>query len=136
MLPFEINEHHRRWANNRKKSYGSTQQYYLKLIQTQDGRCAFSGARLLFESQYGTAIGGGQGCHPLYAALDHIAPGADTHGHCIVSYALNDVKGHLPHACFFALAETDAWKQLMSKWKDQSQRTESTHQDFYALLRN
>jgi hypothetical protein len=135
-MTFEINEHHKRWVKNAKTRYGRTQQYYLDLIRAQKGLCAFSGAPLLFDSTNGTPVANSRGCHPLYAALDHRAPGTDAQGHCIASYALNDVKGHLPHACFIALAETTAWRQLMDAWRSLASLKQSTRQDFYALLRN
>lgn len=135
-MTFETNEHHKRWANNARRRYGQTQQYYLDLIRTQKGLCAFSGAPLLFDSPHGTPVANGRGCHPLYAALDHRAPGTDAQGHCIVSYALNDVKGHLPHACFVALAKTKAWRRLMDEWHRLAGIEQNTREDFYALLRS
>jgi len=83
----------------------------------------------------GTPIAGKLGCHPLYAALDHTAPGSDHEGHRIVSYALNDLKGHLPHDCFVALAQTKAWSRLMELWRAQAAEDADDREGFYALLR-
>jgi hypothetical protein len=75
------------------------------------------------------------GCHPLYAALDHCAPGSDHEGHQIVSYALNDLKGHLPLDCFLALARTAAWQRLMGAWRQQAEDDPEDRRGFYAILR-
>jgi hypothetical protein len=39
------------------------------------GLCALSGVPLRFDAASGTPVKGGPGCHPLYAALDHVDPG-------------------------------------------------------------
>jgi hypothetical protein len=58
--------------------------------------------------------------HPLYAAVDHIAPGSDEHGHQIVSYDLIDLKGHLPLRLFRDLQAAESWRQLMAEWRAQA----------------
>src|SRR5205823_1505688 len=120
---------------NRQRMYGRTQSYYLDLIARQGGRCAFSRVLLRFDAVSGTSIAGGLGCHPLYAALDHTAPGSDHEGHQIVSYALNDLKGHLPYDCFHALAQSPAWQRLMHAWRVQEAEDTEDREGFYALLR-
>jgi hypothetical protein len=35
---------------------------------------------------------------------------------------LNDIKGHLPYACFQALRGTDAWQQFMIRWRQEAER--------------
>ena len=130
-----ITADHLRWAKNRQRLYGQTRDYYLTLIERQEGRCAFSGVLLKFGSSSGTPIAGGIGCHPLYASLDHCAPNSDASGHQIVSYALNDLKGHLPLSCFLALAQTEAWRELMASWSRQAEEDSEDREGFYALLR-
>ena len=132
-MSYQLTKDQVRWASNRKKRYGRTKEYFLQLICTQEGRCAFSGIPLLFDAAYGTAIKGGAGCHALYAALDHTAAGCDDLGHCIVCYALNDIKGHLPHDCFVALRETAAWQQFMTAWRFQADQDASDSAAFYAI---
>jgi hypothetical protein len=133
-MTFTITEEHKRWARNRRKQYGHPVQYYLELIQEQEGKCAFSKVSLLFDSSYGTSIKGGKGCHPLYAALDHTSPGSDKYGHKIVCYALNDLKGHLPQRCFAALEATEAWIELMKKWKETAEGHKDDREAFKKLL--
>lgn len=134
-MAFEINSHHKRWASNAKQRYGRAREYYLELVRVQEGRCAFSDVPLLFDAADGTPVKGGHGCHPLYAALDHRAPGSDEQGHHVVCYALNDLKGHLPHDCFIALVETAAWQRLMAAWRHQASLDSSNRKSFYALVR-
>lgn len=126
---------HRRWARNRQRLYGRSQRYYLELIASQAGCCALSGVQLRFDAVGGTPIAGGLGCHPLYAALDHVAPGSDHEGYQVVSYALNDLKGHLPYDCFLALTLTTAWQRLMDAWRAQALQDPEDRESFYALLR-
>jgi len=130
----EYTADHRRWAKNRQRMYGRTQAYYLDLIASQAGCCAFSGVSLRFDAASGTPMAG-LGCHPLCATLDHTAPRSDHEGHQIISYALNDLKGHLPYDCFVALAQTPAWLMLMEAWRAQKAEDGDDREGFYALLR-
>lgn len=133
---FQFTGEHRRWARNRQRTYGGSIADYLALIATQNGRCAFSDVPLVFASANGGGyVSGGLGCHPLYAALDHCAPGSICHGIQIVSYALNDLKGHLPLECFIALSGTPAWQRLMEAWRRQQIRNAADRAAFRALLR-
>lgn len=133
---FKITGEHRRWARVRQRKYGDSTAKYLALIAAQDGRCALSGVPLIFNSaQGGGSTPGGAGCHPLYAALDHCVPGSTGHGVQIVSYALNDLKGHLPLECFRALSRTQAWRRLMESWRRQQIRNRADREAFRALLR-
>lgn len=133
MSDFEITSDHRRWARARQRDNGGSTGDYVELIQLQQGVCIFSGVPLLFDSRYGTSKTGGPGCHPLYASLDHCAPGG---AECwIVCYALNDLKGHIPAECFDALRKTAAWKRLMERWYRQFARNWRDREAFYALLR-
>ncbi len=130
----DFTDDHKRWAKNRRRLYGRTQQYYLDIIARQNGCCALSRVSLKFDAISGTPIGGGVGCHPLYAALDHTAPGSDREGHQIVSYALNDLKGHLPYECFLALKQSQAWQKLMTAWQEQAAEDADDREAFYSLL--
>ena len=88
-----------------------------------------------FDSQSGTPIEGGQGCHPLYAALDHIAPGSMAGGFQIVCYDLNDLKGHLPPALFDALRNTPEWQNLMRAWNRQAEEDPDNREAFKTLIK-
>jgi hypothetical protein len=133
---FQLTDEHRRWARARQRGYGGKILDYLTLIYNQRGRCAFSDVPLIFDAaEGGGAIPGGQGCHPIYAALDHCAPGSNCHGFQIVSYALNDLKGHLPLDCFEALCRSTAWLRLMDTWRRQYRRDASDREAFRALLK-
>jgi hypothetical protein len=59
--------------------------------------------------------------HPLYPAVDHLECGNAERGCQIVSYALNDVKGHLPFECFEDLKTTKSWITLMDRWRKQAE---------------
>lgn len=106
----------------------------MDLIVSQRGRCKFSEVPLRFDVGSGTPVKDSTGCHPLYASLDHIAAGADHCGHQIVSYALNDLKGHLPTACFEDLVKTPAWISLMDEWRKQADEDPEDFEGFYAIL--
>lgn len=133
---FPFSPAHQRWCRSRQRLYGGMIAEYRELIAAQDGKCAFSGVPLIFESEHGGGFTPGcQGCHPLYATLDHCSPGSQSHGYQIVCYALNDLKGHLPFDCFLALVQTEAWKHLMGAWRLQQQRDQFNRGAFRALLR-
>jgi hypothetical protein len=109
---------------------------WLARIQKQRGLCALSDAPLRFDSKSGTAVAGGRGVHPLYAAVDHVSPGSTAHGHQIVSYDLNDLKGHLPKRLFDALKRTRAWKDLMDAWRTHAHAERADHATFRSLRRD
>jgi len=129
-LPFTITSDHHRWAKSAARKYGHGKSYWLELIIQQKGRCGFSDAKLLFDAASGTPVAGGPGVHPLYAAVDHTSPGCDDLGHKIVSYDLNDLKGHLPPDCFENLCGTPCWKRLMVKWREQAEKSSSDREAF------
>ncbi len=60
------------WARKRKQDLSPAR--LKELVLKQKGRCALSGARMIFEKKYGTPKINAAGCHPLYAAVDHISP--------------------------------------------------------------
>ncbi len=132
---FAITEDHKRWARGAQRKYGRRTQDWVDLIKHQQGRCALSGAPLLFEAVHGTAIAGGLGVHPLYAAVDHVSPGRDHHGHQIVSYDLNDLKGHLPVAIFDELRICSSWRRLMRAWRAQAIKNPHDRQALRRLRR-
>jgi hypothetical protein len=72
---------------------------------------------MIFDKKYGTPKKGGEGCHPLYAAIDHIAPQRSDLGFQLVCYDLNDLKGHLSPELFDALKQTEEWKRLIIEWR-------------------
>jgi len=91
--PFVLTADHERWAASAQRKHGRRREYWRDLVERQRGRCAFSGASMLFGTESGTAIEDVQGPHPLYAAVDHSAAGSDRVGHEIVCFALNDPRG-------------------------------------------
>lgn len=133
---FLVGDEHRRWARNAQRKYGGTMRYWLELISKQRGCCAFSGVRLRFDPASGTPKAGGPGAHPLYAAVDHTAPGSDELGHEIVSYDLNDLKGHLPPDCFAELRAARPWKRLMRAWRDQATNDPNDRAAFRRIRRS
>lgn len=133
---FDVSADQQRWAESAQRKYGRSKSHWLNLIRQQRGRCAFSGAILRFDASSGTPIQGGAGCHPLYAAVDHCAPGTDEKGHQIVCYDLNDVKGHLPYDCFEDLKSTPAWRRLMARWRQQAEMDPDNRVAFLALRRS
>lgn len=119
--PLVLTEDHERWVKRACGKYRRPREYWRELIRRQYGSCAFSGAPLFFDATSGTPIKGGVSQHPLYAVVDHCAPGSDDYGHEIVCNDLNDIKGHLPYACFQALRGTEAWQQFMLRWRQQAE---------------
>jgi hypothetical protein len=115
---YQFSDDQRRWASRRR--YGRSTAYWLAMIARQRGQCAWSKAPLRFDTASGTARKGGQGVHPIYAAVDHCSPGCDDLGHEIVSYDLNDLRGHLPPSCFRDLRKTLSWRRLMKLWRQQA----------------
>ena len=121
------------WAS--KPHQGASPSEQRRLLRDQRGRCALSGVELLFDVKDRTPQKGGLGCHPLSPAIDHKDPGNPHGGYQIVSYALNDLKGHLPADCFEALCETEAWQKLMQDWKAQAEKDTTDREAFRRLLR-
>ena len=111
---YELTPSQIEWSQKRRHGLSPSKLKYL--IKKQKGLCALSGAVMLFSKEYGNANINPDGCHPLYAAIDHISPGTDLCGHQIVCYDLNDLKGHLPNKIFKELKLTKAWQQLMRDW--------------------
>lgn len=134
-IPFLITADHLRWSKSAAHKYGRGKSYWIELITRQRGRCGFSGVQLLFDAASGTAVAGGKGVHPIYAAVDHCSPGCDDLGHQIVSYDLNDLKGHLPPACFKDLCTTPSWRELMAKWRAQAEQSTENREAFRAIRR-
>lgn len=128
-----LTEQQKKWAA--KRNQGASPKTLRDLLSEQQGRCALSGVDMIFDKNEGTPVPGGKGCHPLYAAVDHIDPGNHTGGYQIVCYALNDLKGHLPSDCFKALSETEAWHKLMNVWRKQAEKDATDREAFKRLLR-
>ncbi|AQX72744.1 hypothetical protein [Dehalococcoides mccartyi] len=122
------------WAERGKQGLNSSD--LQKLIIKQRGRCALSGAVMIFDKAWGNPNINRQGCHPLYAAVDHVSPGNREHGHQLVCYDLNDLKGHLPKKVFIELQKTSAWKNLMQQWRSQSENNPMDIAAFKALLKD
>lgn len=130
----ELTQQQKIWAS--KKKQGATPDMLREKLKEQKGKCALSGVDMIFDKTKGTPKAGGEGCHPLYAAVDHKDPGNSDGGYQIVCYALNDLKGHLPTDCFQALSDTQAWNSLMKRWRSQAeQKNIDDHEAFKKLLR-
>ena len=121
------------WTKNKKKLSPSRLR---ELIIRQKGRCSLSNAPMLFEKKYGNPNINEAGCHPLYAAIDHISPNDESYGYQLVCYDLNDLKGHLPVKVFKELQETSAWKSLMQQWKSQAESDPFDIHAFKTLLKD
>ena len=134
---FQLTSDHHRWAGTtqRRRKYRRPKSYWLELIAHQRGRCAFSGAPLLFQSAAGTPVTGGQSQHPIYAVVDHRSPGTDELGYQVVSNDLNDLKGHLNPRLFNALRKTKAWKELMRRWREQALNDPNDRKAFWVIRR-
>jgi len=114
---FEITGEHLRWAKSAKRKYHKSIGFWTDLIQRQAGKCALTKACLLFDLVSGTPQAGRQGCHPLYASVDHISPGQTELGFQILCCDINDLKGYLPTPLFNALIKTKEWKHFADEWK-------------------
>ena len=122
------------WARKRKQDLSPSR--LRELVIRQKGLCALSGAVMIFDKSYGNPNINRRGCHPLYAAVDHVSPGNEEFGHRIVCYDLNDLKGHLPNKVFMELQNTFAWKHLMQQWKSQAENNPMDIDAFKALLKD
>lgn len=130
----ELTEQQKIWVSKGRRQ-GLSAKTLRELLISQEGRCALSGVEMIFDTNEGTPVKGGRGCHPLYPAVDHVDPGNPVGGHQIVCYALNDLKGHIPTDCFEALSATPAWQALMLMWRDQSRKDNADREAFKRLLR-
>lgn len=135
VVEFELTAAHREWLNRKRKRKCFQSVDLEDLLKKQRGLCALSGAPLLFDLRLGTPVEKSQGCHPLYAAVDHIDPGSDRGGYQIVCYDLNDLKGHLPLDCFLDLCATPSWISLMAKWRSQAEANSQDREAFKKILR-
>jgi hypothetical protein len=129
----ELTSDQEKWASKSRQKVSKSK--LREILITQNGECALSHVKMIFDIKEGTPIKGGIGCHPLYPAVDHIDPGNAYGDVQIVCYALNDLKGHLPPSCFSALQETPAWKSLMYYWQEQAKSDPFDRQAFKKLLR-
>lgn len=121
------------WAFKRRQGCSEAKQR--AMLISQRGCCAFSGARFVLDKNSTTPVKGGDGCHPLSPAVDHVATGNKAGGWQLVCYDLNDLKGHLPDDCFRALVETEAWKRLMIAWRAQAEKGPTDREAFRRLRR-
>ena len=97
---FELSKERTAWASTRRQGVGPKR--LRDLLASQDGRCALSNVPMLFDLLERTPERNGRGCHPLSPAVDHVEPGHASGRRQLVCDALNDLKGHLPAACFEA----------------------------------
>jgi len=122
------------WASKRR--HGLSPSKLKELIKKQKGRCALSGTEMIFEKEYGNPNINTSGCHPLYAAVDHISPSNGSYGHQIVCYDLNDLKGQLPYKIFKELQLTGAWEQLMNEWRSFAEKDRMNIEALKRVLRD
>jgi hypothetical protein len=130
---FSLSDVQKVWAERGKQGLNSSE--LQKLILKQRGRCALSGALMVFDKALGNPNTNKRGCHPLYAAIDHVYLGREN-GHQLVCYDLNDLKGHLPCKVFIELQKTTTWKKLMQQWRSQSEEDPMDISAFKALLKD
>jgi hypothetical protein len=131
---YELTPAQAEWASRRKHRLSPSR--LKELIKKQKGRCALSGAEMIFEKEYGNPNINTSGCHPLYAAIDHISPNDDRYGHQLVCYDLNDLKGGLPYKIFKELKATRAWQQLMNEWRLLAEKDPMDIEAFKKLLKD
>jgi hypothetical protein len=122
------------WASKRR--HGMSPSRLKELIIKQRGRCALSGAEMIFDKEHGNPNVNTQGCHPLYAAVDHISPSNSSFGYQLVCYDLNDLKGHLPYKIFRELLLTGAWRQLMREWLSLAEKNHMDINAFKELIKD
>lgn len=91
---------------------------------------------MIFEKEHGNPNVNTRGCHPLYAAIDHISPSDDSYGHQLVCYDLNDLKGYLPYKIFKELQLTGAWRELMDEWRSLAEKDRMDIEAFKKILRD
>ncbi len=133
MAEFELTEKHKQWARKRPQKVPASE--LIRLLMEQKGLCKLSQAPLVFDVSERTPIKDGPGCHPLSPAVDHKDPCDPKSGFQIVCYALNDLKGHLPVDCFDALSSSNAWKELMRKWKEKADKEPGDREGLMRLIR-
>ncbi len=63
-----------KWIDRNAGKYGLKKELIEQLIKEQDGKCAITGVKMKFDRESGTALKNGEGCHPLYASIDHKSP--------------------------------------------------------------
>ena len=112
---YQLTNDQMEWASKRK--HGLIPSKLRELIKKQKGCCALSGVEMIFDKNLGNPNINIKGCHPLYAAIDHISPSNTEYGFQLVCYDLNDLKGHLPYKIFQEVQLTEAWKKMMKEWR-------------------
>jgi hypothetical protein len=131
---YELTPAQAEWTSKRR--HGLSPSRLKELIKKQKGRCALSGAEMIFEKEHGNPNVNTRGCHPLYAAIDHISPSDDSYGHQLVCYDLNDLKGYLPYKIFKELQLTGAWRELMDEWRSLAEKDRMDIEAFKKILRD
>ena len=114
MSEFELTQGQKWWIESRSRAWDQPRSRLREMLMAQRGLCALSEVRLEFGRESSDMQ------HPLFAELDHIAPGTEDEGLQIICRALNRAKGRLPYFLFMALKETDEWKGLMVRWRAQA----------------
>lgn len=134
----ELTKEQIKWAKNasrRYRKYGKGIEYWRNLIIKQNAKCNLSGVDLIFKKEDGTSKKGGEGCHPLYAAVDHVKPGDGETDFQIICYDLNDLKGHLPFNLFNALRKTKEWFNFINDWNKLADEKPLDREAFKRLIR-
>lgn len=119
-----------KWIIRRARG-GVTRDALRNLLAKQNGCCAMSGVKLLFGAKEGTY--GETGCHPLYAAVDHLQPGNDSDLQ-IVCIDLKELKGQLSKEMFNALKKSRPWQKLMEDWRKQEKKNPKNKAAFKQLI--
>jgi hypothetical protein len=132
MDEFKLNALQESWAS--KKRQGVPPSQLKRMLIKQKGLCALSHAPLMFVRSECRPEKGGPGCHPLCPAVDHIDPSDPNSDVQIVCFRLNDLKGFMPLGCFKALCDSEPWKVLMRKWKEQAEKNPKNRNALMRLI--
>lgn len=136
MTEFTLTDEHRAWVTRADKKYHIGKIRLESLIREQNGLCNLTKAPLRFDIESGTPIKGGKGCHPLYAALDHINPSQSDLGYQILCYDINDLKGHIPPFLFDSLKATNNWGVFKNSWKSAAESDPNNIEQLKQIIKN
>jgi hypothetical protein len=107
------------WAD-RQEHYIKDPSYLKEQIVKQKGRCAISGAPMMFARKYCDPKDTSR-CHPLYAEIDIIKQSTTHYDYQIVCSELKLIKDKIPALYFGENPYTPVWKELMCEWKSQAE---------------
>lgn len=94
---YSLSDVQKEWVKSVKQGLSSSE--LQKLIIKQKGRCALSGAFMIFDKASENASIRKKGYHPLYASINHISKGKKKQDTQLVCYDLMKLKERLPRRC-------------------------------------